>query len=113
MTLGERIKERRHELGLTLNEISIALGVKEATVQRYESGEIKTLKYDTIVNLADILKTTPAVLMDWETKKIAPTVWSDEQAKLNIELFSKLSDEKKDEALRYLRYLASLQEVEK
>ena len=110
MNLGERIKKRRHELGLTLLDVSKALGVKEATVQRYESGEIKTLKYDTITKLAEILHTSPAILMGWDAETLAAPKWSDEQSRLNLELFSTLSNEKKDEALRYLRYLASLQE---
>ena len=40
-TLNIRIKERRQELGMTLLEVATQLGVKEATMQRYESGEIK------------------------------------------------------------------------
>ena len=62
-TLQERIKERRNALGLTLLEIADLLNVKEATVQRYESGEIKNIKHDTIVELASILKCSPQYLM--------------------------------------------------
>ena len=64
-TLQERIKERRNTLGLTLLEIANLLNVKEATVQRYESGEIKNIKHDTIVELASILKCSPQYLMGW------------------------------------------------
>lgn len=64
-TLQERIKERRTNLGLTLLEIAEQLNVKEATVQRYESGEIKNIKHETIVELAKILKCSPQYLMGW------------------------------------------------
>lgn len=64
-TIQERIKERRSALGLTLLEIAEALGVKEATVQRYESGEIKNIKHETIVALAEILCCSPQYLMGW------------------------------------------------
>lgn len=64
-TVQERIKKRRSELGLTLLEIADALGVKEATVQRYESGEIKNIKHETIVSLSKVLKCTPQYLMGW------------------------------------------------
>ena len=64
-TIQERIKERRNSLGLTLLEIAELLNVKEATVQRYESGEIKNIKHETIVALAKILKCTPQYLMGW------------------------------------------------
>ena len=42
--LQERLKERRLALNLTLLDVADALGVKEATAQRYESGEIKNIK---------------------------------------------------------------------
>ena len=60
------IKERRNELGLTLLEIAERLNVKEATVQRYESGEIKNIKHETIVALSEILNCSPAYLMGWD-----------------------------------------------
>ncbi len=63
--LQRRIKERRLALGFTLLQLSEALNVKEATVQRYESGEIKNIKHETIVELAKILKCTPQYLMGW------------------------------------------------
>lgn len=64
--LNERIKTRRLALDLTLSEVADYLGVKEATAQRYESGEIKNIKHETIVSLAELFKCTPAYLMGWE-----------------------------------------------
>lgn len=64
-TLQERIKERRTEKGFTLLDLAIALGVKEATMQRYESGEIKNVKHETVVKLAEILNCSPQYLMGW------------------------------------------------
>lgn len=73
-TIQERIKERRISCGLTLLEVADRLGVKEATVQRYESGEIKNIKHESIVNLANILNCSPAYLMGWTdiVMEIAP-----------------------------------------
>lgn len=64
-TIQERIKERRISCGFTLLEVADKLGVKEATVQRYESGEIKNVKHETITSLANILNCSPAYLMGW------------------------------------------------
>ena len=50
--INDRIKERRLAAGKTLLEVAEYLGVKEATAQRYESGEIKNIKHETIVSLA-------------------------------------------------------------
>lgn len=64
--LNDRIKNRRLQLGYTLLYIAEQLGVKEATAQRYESGDIKNIKHETIVSLAEILKCDPAYLMGWQ-----------------------------------------------
>ena len=50
---------------MTLLQLAQRLNVAESTVQRYESGNIKNLKYETIVELAAILECTPASLMGW------------------------------------------------
>lgn len=69
MEMNEKIKARREELGLTLQEVGDHLGVSKATVQRYESGEIKNLKLESIEKLAQMLGITPAFLMGWEEKE--------------------------------------------
>ena len=66
MKLHERIKQRRQALGMTLLDVANALGVKEATVQRYESGEIKNPKHDTVLEFAKIFGCSPSYLMGWE-----------------------------------------------
>ena len=66
MKLHERIKERRLSMGMTLLDVANALNVKEATVQRYESGEIKNLKHQTVLELAKIFRCSPSYLMGWE-----------------------------------------------
>ena len=75
--LQERMKERRLALNMTLLEVAEAIGVKEATVQRYESGEIKNVKHETIVALSKVFQCTPQYLMGWsenitEEKKPLP-----------------------------------------
>ncbi len=72
--LQGRIKERRLTLGMTLMEVANRLGVKEATMQRYESGEIKNIKHETIVKLAEIFHCSPAYLMGWEESQPVPTI---------------------------------------
>lgn len=66
MKLHERIKKCRLERGMTLLEVANALGVREATAQRYESGEIKNLKQTTVLEMARIFNCSPAYLMGWE-----------------------------------------------
>ena len=71
MDKGSRIKAKRIEKGYTLLEVANKLGIREATMQRYESGTIKNIKYDTMSKLAEILDTTPAYLSGWEDAESA------------------------------------------
>lgn len=64
--LSSVLKRRRKELGLTLAQIADAMGVAEATVQRWESGNIKSIRHEKIGKLAEILHVSPSALMGWE-----------------------------------------------
>ena len=66
MKANEVIRIRRKELKMTLKEVANAVGVSEATVSRWESGDIKNMRRDKIAALARVLDVPPAVLMDWE-----------------------------------------------
>ncbi len=65
MKMGEKIKQRRLELGFSVDEVAKRLGKNRATVYRYENGNIKDLPIDVLVPLAEILETTPAELVGW------------------------------------------------
>lgn len=66
MTVGERIKARRKELGISADELALVLGVSRSTMFRYEKGDIEKLPGDALVPIANALHTTPAYLMGWE-----------------------------------------------
>lgn len=82
--LNDRIKQRRLSLNLTLLYVAECLGVKEATAQRYESGEIKNIKHETIVRLAEILNCSPAYLMGWQDSPNHSSIPEDENALLHV-----------------------------
>lgn len=66
MDFKDKIKNRRLELGLTLEDIAKLVGVTAPTIQRYESGEIKNVGKNKIKALADALNLSPSYLMDWD-----------------------------------------------
>lgn len=72
--LNDRIKSMRISRGYTLSYVAEQLGIKEATMQRYESGEIKNIKHETIANLAEILNCSPVYLMGWENDNASNTL---------------------------------------
>lgn len=67
--LSSVLKRRRKELGLTLAQIADMMGVSEATVQRWESGNIKSVRCDRIDKLAQVLKVEPSEIMGWNTSR--------------------------------------------
>ena len=72
MTIGERIKQRRKELGLSVDEVADRLGKNRATVYRYESNDIENFPVGTLEPIAKILETTPAKLMGWNNNDDLP-----------------------------------------
>lgn len=64
MNIGERLKNRREELGLTLEAVGEWVGVNKATIYRYETGEVD-IKRTVAIALAEILRTTPSYIMGW------------------------------------------------
>lgn len=63
MELKDIIRNRRKELNLTLSDIAKACNVSEATVSRWESGDIGDMKRSRIASLAKILKLSPSVIV--------------------------------------------------
>lgn len=63
--INDRIKQLRKQKNITLKELAEHLGIKEATMQRYESGNIKSIPYDNIVLIAEYLGCQPQYLMGW------------------------------------------------
>ena len=53
----------RLEKGLTLAELSKLIGVSDATLQRYESGEIQNIKRSVCAKLAEVFGCTEAYIM--------------------------------------------------
>ncbi|WP_319007174.1 helix-turn-helix domain-containing protein, partial [Bacillus thuringiensis] len=65
MDVGKRLKQIRLKRNLTLAEVGERINKTEATMQRYESGNIKNLKADTIEELARVYEVSPAYIMGW------------------------------------------------
>lgn len=66
MNIGERIKQRRKELGISAETLAMRVGKSPATIYRYENGSIRKKDSDILILLADALSTTPTALMGLE-----------------------------------------------
>lgn len=68
MNTNELLKYKRKELDLTMKQVAEFVGVSEATVSRWESGNIANMGRDKIALLAQILKLSPGTIAGYETQ---------------------------------------------
>lgn len=66
MNVGDRIRLKRQQQGLTLQELANRVGATASTIKKWEDGAIKSMKAPRLAKIAQALDTTPAYLMGWE-----------------------------------------------
>ena len=99
MNIGQRIKARREELGMTQDELARAVGYKwRSSINKIETDGAR-LPQRKIVEIAKALKVTPSYLMGWEDEDIA--IITAEQEML-IEKFFQLTDEQQKTLLVFI-----------
>lgn len=102
MEVGERIKQRRKELGYNADYLASKLGVSRSTIFRYEKGEIEKLPTEVLEKLAISLNTTPGYLMGWTEKP---------QDKL-LNIYNQLDSKKQDEVYNFAKFKLNEQNKE-
>lgn len=104
MTTGERIKNRRVELGMTQADLGERLGMQKSAVSKIERGAVVNLKRDTIAALCNALNCSPSYLMGWDTE-------NEYTSKINTaaDLLKMLSPEGLEIVLSLLRQLTGVQ----
>lgn len=83
--IGQRIKLRRKELGISIAQIATLTDLTRPTVHRYENGDIKKIKLPTLEKLASILK----VDLNW-------LIGDDDTPPLSVDTLEGMSFEGKD-----------------
>src|SRR5690606_36765818 len=63
---GARIKRRRMELGLSVEDVAKALGKDRSTIYRYEGDEIENMPVSVLVPLARVLRTSPTWILGFD-----------------------------------------------
>lgn len=75
--IGRNIADRRKELGLTQEELANRMGYKsKSTINKIELG-INDIPQTKIVKFAEVLHTTPSILMGWEKVQQKNDILSD------------------------------------
>lgn len=122
MTIGQRIKNRRLELNMSVDEVANKLGKNRATIYRYEKDDIKDLPITVLEPLARVLETTPADLTGWgaatDKKDIPLDIVVDNMSefslseKTHFKKYLKLLEINRKKADLYVDQLLSLQNME-
>lgn len=97
MEMKEIIRDRRQQLGLTLEELANRVGVSRATILRWETGAIKNLGRDKIAVLAAALHVAPEYLLGWT---------DDPGVQMDQDLASATADLTPEELASVLNYIA-------
>ncbi|WP_294948276.1 LexA family transcriptional regulator [Sulfurivirga sp.] len=71
-TIGERIKQRRQELGYTQRKLAELIGIKPPSLHGLESGRAKSPSAKTLHALVRVLKTTPDWILEGKGPKEIP-----------------------------------------
>lgn len=108
-TVGDNILRMRKQLGLTQEELATRMGYKsKSTINKIELG-INDIPQSKIVQFAEVLGTTPAVLMGWDEKENAPEELKlSEGEKLLLELFRQVPAEQQELVLGMIRAALSV-----
>lgn len=65
MTIGDRIKKRRIELGISQVKLSDMVDISKQTLYKYENNVITNIPSDKVELIAKCLSVSPAYLMGW------------------------------------------------
>ena len=103
MTIADRIRNRRLELGLSVDDLAALLNKNRATVYRYESNYIKTYSPDVIELLAKALQTTPAYFYGYDDKPPDDPVPVTPEARIISGGIDKMPKERREQALKILQ----------
>lgn len=66
-TMGMRIRQKRTELGLTMEELGDRLGVQRQAINKWEKGEVQNIKRSYITKMSELFDVNPAWLMGLES----------------------------------------------
>lgn len=66
MNVGDRIKLRRKEIGMSQTDLANEVGSSKQNIYKYENGIITNIPSDKIEAISAALCTTPAYLMGWD-----------------------------------------------
>ncbi len=107
----ERLRKRRLDMGLTLEEVGLPLGISRSAVNKYERGVIKNIYTSIVEGFATILHCSPGYLMGWTDDPheglLGPAPALPPRLKALSDALDQLNDEGGEKLLDYAEDLVS------
>ena len=72
--IGDIIRQKRTEAGLTQAELGAKLGVGKTAVAKWEAGKVKNLKRESLQQIGTILDVSPLVLLGFKKEQPEKTI---------------------------------------
>jgi transcriptional regulator with XRE-family HTH domain len=106
MSLADKVKQRREQLGMNQKQLAEASDITQGTISRIESGQVKELKSEALKRLAAALRVTVDFLVD-RTDSLTPNeiVESDPNADYIFRGYEKLSARGREQVKNFVRFL--------
>ncbi|OGW36927.1 MAG: hypothetical protein A2010_10295 [Nitrospirae bacterium GWD2_57_9] len=112
--IGGRIKKRRSQLGISQEELAVALGVTYQQVQRYESG-LNKLNVEKMQQVAEALSVPVSNFFENDSSFVvaeAPEPYLSREESRLLKHFNKIKDEKsKKIVIQLVKAMAEREEI--
>lgn len=108
MTIGERIKERRLQIGIEQQKLAKLVGLKKTTISQIESNRSNP-SIESLRNIADALNCSTDYLLKGETGKIG----ENKVAKELLEAFERNGIKKEDLNIKKLEKIIQMYKIMK
>lgn len=95
--IGDRLKQRRVQLGITQNQVSEITGIKSTTISNYENN-ISTPSEENIYKLMEALKCDANYLFEWEAQNTLTLTLKEEKAIIKFRML----DEHGQKVVRFI-----------
>lgn len=105
--LGGKIKQRRKELGLTMQELADRTGYSKSSISYIEKG-LRDVPLDKLQEISNALNVDIRYFFD--DKRLRLTETEKEEGKLVLEYFYALDDKQKEHIINYLKFLNEQEE---
>lgn len=104
---AQRLKSRRKELRMTLEDVGNALGVTRVAVSRWENGLINNINIEKIEKIAEVLQCPPSYLMGWTDSIDGDSKAVPDSISKAITLMELLKPQEQEQVIKYIQFIIS------